>query len=213
MELNRLSQAHRTTSALVALALLALGLAVACEDRPSLPTTPEERAAPEPTVTEIVLPTEPGHPWDGEPGALMPEYVAQTLEGGVLSLSELRGDPVVLNFWATWCVPCREEFPVLSELQSRLGPSGLRVLGVSLDGQASADDLRHFAQSNGLDYTVLHDPEMAAQDVFGVPPIPGSFVFDREGRLVFSAIGGGEGSIAELVVAAEAVSRAPGAER
>lgn len=171
--------------------------------------SPDAGAAAE-EAPVITLPTGPPRPWDQEPGSLMPEYGAQRLDGSAVTLAELGDGPLLLNFWATWCVPCRAEFPVLSELQSRLGPSGLRVVGVSLDGLAGAE-VQEFAEREGLHYTVLQDPEVAAETLFGVPPVPRNFVFDRGGRLVYAQTGGSENSIAALVAAAEAVMAAPDA--
>lgn len=67
------------------------------------------------------------------PGALAPDYSAMDLDGAPVALSDLEGQVVLLNIWATWCPPCREEMPSMQRLYERLGPEGLRIVAVSID--------------------------------------------------------------------------------
>ncbi len=127
--------------------------------------------------------------WDGKPGSLAPDYAAPTLDGGRLALADLRGQPVLLNLWATWCAPCRQETPALITLHRRFAPRGLRVVGVSVDERAAASSVRDFVAENALPYAILHDADDRASGLFGVPALPGSFLFNRAGVLVWRRLG------------------------
>jgi len=125
------------------------------------------------------------------PGAGSPQdtpvadYAARDLDGGSIALSDLRGRPALLNLWASWCLPCREEIPVLMEIHERYAGRGLRVLGVSLDDAASAQSVRAFVRENRIPYTNLHDPEGLAYQVFGLSMLPATFLIDDRGHIVW----------------------------
>ena len=112
-----------------------------------------------------------------------PDMEALTLAGDTVALGSFRGDPVLLNLWATWCGPCREETPYLQTLHETYSERGLRVVGVSQDGQGSGSAIRAFMQEFGVTYTVLADPEMVAADRYGVIGLPATFLVDREGMI------------------------------
>jgi peroxiredoxin len=145
------------------LVLVPIALAAACSD--------EQRPA-----TAVV----------GEPA---PAYAAPTMAGDTLSLADLRGDVVVLNIWATWCPPCREEMPGLEALQQRYAAEGLHVIGVSIDGRNAAGEVRSFLESNGITFTILHDADERVTRVFRTMGVPETYLIDREGRLVRRWIG------------------------
>jgi len=111
------------------------------------------------------------------------EYPAATLQGDTVTLASLRGEVVLLNLWATWCVPCRTETPYLQELYERHRDEGFRVVGISLDTGDAADDVAMFVEDFGVTYTVLHDPQMRGMDLYQVPGLPATFLIDREGTL------------------------------
>ncbi len=110
------------------------------------------------------------------------EYAANDLDGKRVALSEMRGGPVLLNFWATWCTACREEAPVLARLHER---EGLTVVGVSLDDASSLAAVRAFVREHEVPYLNLHDPEDLASRVFRIPVLPLSLLIDAEGRVVW----------------------------
>ncbi len=114
-----------------------------------------------------------------------PDYAAARLEGdGSLSLSDLRGEVVLLNGWATWCQPCREEMPHLEQLQQDFGAEGLRVVGVSIDqGNASAR-IAQFAADTGVTFTLLHDPGNAFARTFRTSGVPETVLVGRDGTLL-----------------------------
>jgi cytochrome c-type biogenesis protein len=116
----------------------------------------------------------------GEPIA---DYGATTLAGDSISVASLRGDVVLLNLWATWCIPCRTETPYLQSIFEEYGDRGLEVVGVSQDVGDVRDDIAMFVEEYGVTYTILHDPQMRGLDLYRVFGMPGSFLIDREGVL------------------------------
>lgn len=115
------------------------------------------------------------------PASLAPEWTAEDLEGKARSLSELRGKVVLLDFWATWCAPCRAEIPEYIALQAKHAADGLVVVGMSLD-TLPAEAVRAFVRKAGINYPViLTDGEIAA--TYGVQVLPTTVLIDREGRV------------------------------
>lgn len=103
-------------------------------------------------------------------------------EDGTLSLASLRGKAVVVNFWASWCAPCKEEAPLLERAWQRYRENGLVVVGV--DARDFRGDALAFARKNGLTYPIVHDgPGETATD-YGVDAFPETFVIDRKGRVL-----------------------------
>lgn len=118
---------------------------------------------------------------------LAPDVQFQTLAGKPFHLSEVRGHVVLLNFWATWCIPCREEIPVLNAMQHDLEARGLKIIGASLEDTAAGvnsyqNDVRKF------DYDVVVGGS-EAQAKFGNTPLPTTYLIDREGRIREKIIG------------------------
>jgi cytochrome c-type biogenesis protein len=124
-----------------------------------------------------------GRPEPATIGTVAPSYVAATLAGDSVSLEDLRGQVVLLNLWATWCVPCRTETPYLQSVFERYRDRGLRVVGVSQDVGDARRDIEEFIEEYGVTYTILHDPRMRGLDLYRVIGLPGSFLIDREGVL------------------------------
>ena len=107
---------------------------------------------------------------------------------GTLSLTSLRGKVVAVNFWASWCGPCRDEAPLLERAWNEDRAKGLVVLGV--DANDFAGDARTFMRKHGLTYPVLHDAHGSTLGHWGVPGLPTTFVIDRNGRVVVKIVGG-----------------------
>jgi thiol:disulfide interchange protein DsbD len=107
---------------------------------------------------------------------------ARTLTGAALDPAKLDGKVVVANFWATWCVPCRQEIPEFNKLQASLGTRGLEVVGISLD-EDGADAVKPFLDKHPMNYTVGLAGD-AAKEAFKIGELPVTLVFDRSGRIV-----------------------------
>jgi cytochrome c biogenesis protein CcmG, thiol:disulfide interchange protein DsbE len=110
-------------------------------------------------------------------------------ESGKLSLQELRGKGVVVNFWASWCIPCKDEAPFLQEVYAANRDRGLVVLGV--DAQDFKKDARAFMKRFGLTYPVAYDGQGSTLGAWGVVGFPETFFVDRTGKLVGERIQGG----------------------
>ncbi len=101
---------------------------------------------------------------------------------GKLSLASLRGKAVVLNFWASWCVPCKAEVPRLEAAWRRWSSQGVVVVGI--DAQDFSGDAKRFARKLGITYPIVHDGPGKTVDSYGVTGFPETFFVDRRGRLV-----------------------------
>jgi peroxiredoxin len=114
-----------------------------------------------------------------------PEFALKDLSGKTWTFSELRGKVVLVNFWATWCPPCRKEMPDLETLYGRFGSKGLVVLGISDEEAAKVEP---FIRERKVSFPVLLDPGRKVNEMFVVDGIPKSFVYDRDGKLVAQSI-------------------------
>jgi peroxiredoxin len=119
-----------------------------------------------------------------------PEFELERLdEEGTLALSDLRGKGVVVNFWASWCIPCKDEAPFLQDVYEQHQDRGLVVLGV--DSQDFRQDARAFMDRFDLTYPVVYDGKGSTLGAWGVVGFPETFFVDREGNLVGERIQGG----------------------
>ena len=122
-------------------------------------------------------------------GQTAPDFELTALDGSRLRLSGLRGRPVLLNFWATWCAPCRVEMPWLVELDKQYRGQGVQIIGVSLDDSGSQAEVARFAQERGVQYPVLFGSAALAAAYGGVRFLPQSFFIDRDGKIRNSRLG------------------------
>jgi thiol-disulfide isomerase/thioredoxin len=120
-------------------------------------------------------------------GNLAPDFELQTLDGKNLKLSGLRGKAVLLNFWATYCGPCKVEMPWFVELQKEYGPQGFQIVGVAND-DASNEDIAKFAKEMGINYPILIGKD-AVSDSYKVSVLPTSYFVDRDGKLIAREFG------------------------
>ena len=112
----------------------------------------------------------------------VPPFRLPLLDGGTLSSEELRGSPVVVNFFASWCVPCREEAPVLERAWRAYRDRGVRFVGVNV--QDTTPDARRFVREYGITYPVVRDAEGTFGDGLGVAGLPQTFFIDEEWQLL-----------------------------
>ena len=133
-------------------------------------------------------------------GSPAPDFTAVDLEGRTVSLSDLEGEVVFVNVWATWCPPCREEMPSMQRLYERLGPEGLRIVAVSIDSEQGTTDaagnrggnVAAFVEEYRLTFDIWHDPAGEIQRIYQTTGVPESFVIDRRGLIVRKVIGATE---------------------
>ena len=120
-----------------------------------------------------------------EVGAVAPDFTVTNLATSkpVLLQQEYRGKVTLVNIWATWCGPCREEIPALDSLYRALAPKGLRIAAVSVDQGAAADVVK-FMNEFHVTFDVLHDPKGAIQELYQSPKVPQSYLIGRDGRFV-----------------------------
>jgi cytochrome c biogenesis protein CcmG, thiol:disulfide interchange protein DsbE len=140
----------------------------------------EGRAATAPAFTLEVLDR-------GTVPARLRGPLGEALADGRLSLAELRGTPVVLNLWASWCTPCREEAPRLQKGWERWGPRGVAYLGLNI--QDLRGDARGFSQKFGITHPSVRDARRGVADSYGATGIPETFFVDARGRVVGHVIG------------------------
>ena len=112
-------------------------------------------------------------------------FTLTDLSGKSWTLRDLRGKVVMLNFWATWCPPCRKEMPDLEALHVRFAPQGLVVLGIS---DEDAGKVKPFIEQQKISYPVLLDPGRKVTELFQIDGIPKTFIYDREGKIVAQSI-------------------------
>jgi len=121
-------------------------------------------------------------------GQPAPEFALESLDGKTVRLSDFRGKAVLVNFWATWCQPCKIEMPWFEEMQKQYGPNGFQVLGIAMD-DASKEDIAKFAKDMDVNYPILVGKEAVGDAYGGVQFLPSSFFIDRDGKVVDRVFG------------------------
>jgi thiol-disulfide isomerase/thioredoxin len=117
-------------------------------------------------------------------GSVAPDFSLKTVpEGKEVSLSSLRGKAVLVNFWATWCEPCKIEMPSLVDMQKKYGPQGLQIVGVAMD-DADDKEISTFAHKMGVNYMVLRGTEKIGDLYGGIDHLPMTYYLDRSGKIV-----------------------------
>jgi peroxiredoxin len=114
---------------------------------------------------------------------MAPEFDLVSRDGGSIALSDLKGQVVMVNFWATWCGPCREEMPHLEALYQRYSDLGFTLLGVNVEEDSSgADD---YLAETPVSFPILFDPENEVSELYGVVAMPSTVLIDRAGQMRF----------------------------
>ena len=149
---------RRFSILLIALALLSV---TACKRKPALDVSSGKQAAPGFSLTDV--------------------------DGKALNLADLKGKVVLLDYWATWCAPCKVEIPHFIEMQKKYGPQGLQIVGLSIDDDAKP--VRDFVQKMGMNYPVAMADEKLTTQYGGILGLPVAFVIDRNGNIVAKHVG------------------------
>ena len=136
-------------------------------------------------------PTQPPHPSvaAGEIGSRLPNFSLTDLEGHPVSSSELRGKVVLVDFWATWCQPCKKEMPGYQKLEDRYGPRGLAVIGFKFETMPDMQDPLQFAEGIGVRYPLAGATEDLKRKFGGIEGLPTTMLYDRNGILRWKIVG------------------------
>jgi thiol-disulfide isomerase/thioredoxin len=156
--------------------LLFLGLAavgfVGCNQPPASPTQPKKKV--------IVA---------GETGSRLPDFSVEDLQGRRISSADLRGKVVLIDFWATWCKPCKQEMPGYQKLVDLYGSRGLVVVGFKFNDMPDTEDPVLFAKKIGVRYPLAVAPDGLRQKFGGIEGLPTTMLYDRQGTLRYKVIG------------------------
>lgn len=122
-----------------------------------------------------------------EIGNIAPDFELQTLDGETVKLSDYRGEPVMLNFWATWCPPCRAEMP---DMQRFYQDTGMNILAINLTKtETNLEDINQYVEEYGLSFTIPLDQENLVGDRYQIRPIPTTYMIDSAGIIQFYVFG------------------------
>lgn len=123
-----------------------------------------------------------------KPEQIAPDFSGKDQFGKTLSLSELKGKIILLNFWATWCGPCRHELPYIQKIWERHHNEGLVVIGIDLDHDA--EKFREFAEKESFSYSQINDRDREIQKSYDVHAIPACFLINEQGKIIGTNVGG-----------------------
>ncbi len=121
-------------------------------------------------------------------GSVAPNFTLESISGDKVSLSELRGKVVLLNFWASWCPPCREEIPSLYTLNAAMSGKNFRLLAVAID-EGGRDAVAQFFRRTGVSLPTLFDPGGPVGKRYGITGVPETFVIDKHGIVRKKVVG------------------------
>ncbi len=156
---------------LLFLGLAAIGL-VRCNQHSASPLQPQEHAVAA-----------------GAIGSRLPDFLVKDLQGREISSTDLRGKVVLIDFWATWCQPCKKEMPGYQKLIGRYGPRGFAVVGLKFDTMRDAEDPVLFAKKLGIRYPLAVATDDLKQKFGGIIGLPTTMLYDRKGVLRKKIIG------------------------
>ena len=156
---------------LLLLTLAAVGLA-GCNQHSARPPQPKEVAIAA-----------------GEIGSRLPDFSVKDLQGREISSADLRGKVVLIDFWATWCQPCKQEMPGYQKLVDRYGSRGFAVVGFKFDTMADAEDPTLFAKKMGVRYPLAVAADDLKQKFGGIEGLPTTMLYDRQGILRKKVVG------------------------
>jgi len=126
----------------------------------------------------------------GKPAAI---FTLTSNTGKRISLNDYKGKPVLLNFWATWCTPCKVEMPWFEEFQKKYAAQGLQVIGINEDEDAKSPEIqaqiKKVLENTGVDYTILMGDDKVGNAYGGLDVLPATYYIDRNGKIVAQAIG------------------------
>ena len=129
---------------------------------------------------------------------MAPDFTANDLNGKPVTLSQLRGKVVLVNFWATWCPPCREEIPSMVKLNRQMAGKPFQMLPLSINEEGKKE-VESFFKSTGQTLPALLDSEQQVGKLYGITGVPETFVIDKKGVIVKKVVGGMDWSAPEVI--------------
>ena len=129
-----------------------------------------------------------GPPGNVKAGVRAPNFTLYDLDNNEVSLKSFKGKVVLLDFWATWCYPCRMEIPHFIRLQEDYNSSGLEVIGIALD-KGGVSTVKPFAEKEGINYTIVIGDVSVTKDYGGIKSIPTTFMIDKKGIVYIKYVG------------------------
>jgi peroxiredoxin len=183
-----------STLGVVLAAVVGLGLGCSGQKQDKASQMEEASKAPAPAAGMTSQSDSPAGSDVGRDRRSAPDFVLRDLNGKSVKLSDFRGKVVIVDFWATWCPPCRMEIPHFVALQKQYKSQGLEIIGVSLD-QGGVQVVKPFAEQNQINYTMLVDGMSVASMYGGIQSIPTTFVLDKNGRIVQKLVGYNDRSV------------------
>lgn len=130
-------------------------------------------------------------------GAAAPDFTVKDLEGKDVKLSALKGSVVLVNFWATWCPPCKEEIPSMIKLNKAMAGKPFRMLAISLDEGGKGDVQKFFKGNNDL--PTCFDPDGKVSQLYGTTGVPETFIVDKQGIIQKKVVGGMDWGTPEVI--------------
>ena len=130
-----------------------------------------------------------------EKGAAAPQFDLQGMDGAV-QLAKLSGKVVYVDFWASWCGPCRQSFPWMNEMQAKYGARGLQIVGINVD--AKSEDAKTFLATTPAKFTIAFDPKGATPRQYGIKGMPSSVLIGPDGKVLMEHSGFRDADRAEL---------------
>jgi thiol-disulfide isomerase/thioredoxin len=128
-------------------------------------------------------------PADLEPTSrVAPDFTLNDLDGAPFSLASSAGKVRIIDFWATWCPPCRDEMPMYKELHDEYAARGVQIIGISMDDEDNLEEVRKFVEKIGIEYQILMGTEEVS-DAYAAPGLPATYVLDQDGNIVKSFVG------------------------
>ena len=117
-------------------------------------------------------------------GETAPDFELVGIDSKLYHLSDFKGQVVLINFWATWCAPCVLEMPSFERLYQSLKDKGFQIITINMDAPGKDAEVKKFAESYGLNFSVLRDPNYSVADKYGVSGFPETFIVDRDGKFI-----------------------------
>ena len=117
----------------------------------------------------------------GDATAPAPAFTLASRAGGQVSLADLKGQVVMINFWASWCGPCRQEFPALDQIYAKYKPMGFTLVAINVESEKS--DAEKFLAKTPASFPILFDPDNKVSGLYGVSAMPTTVLVDRQGRV------------------------------